>query len=55
MQEQGGEDADRTGDEDYEERANTQSYVVLALAKAARDPLALTTDAVPVSFVSSGR
>lgn len=55
MQEQGGEDADGAGDEDYEERANAQSHVVLALAKAARDPLALTTDTVPVSFVSSER
>jgi hypothetical protein len=55
VQEQWGEDADGTSDEDYEERPNPQSHVVLALAEAARDLLARTTNTVPVTLVSDRR
>lgn len=52
VQEQGGEDADGAGDQNYEERADSQSHVVLPLAQPARDLFAPTADAVPVDRVS---
>lgn len=55
VQEQRSEDADGTSDEDYEERSNPQSHVVLALTEAAGDFLARPTNAMPVNFVSNGR
>lgn len=53
VQEQGSEDTDGAGDENYEERTNSQSDIVLALAKTARDPFALTANTVPVTVVSN--
>lgn len=53
VQEQGGEHADGAGDQDYEERTNSQSDVVLALAKAARDLFTPTANAMSVTVVSN--
>lgn len=53
VQEQGGEDADGAGDENYEERTNSQSHIVLALAKAARDLFAPAANAMSVIMVSN--